>query len=425
MRDNKIKCLIIFLIIFIAFQSIVSYIAFQRGPWGDENHFIETARLFGNDLTLLTLAHYREMSPPLPFMIYGLWGKIAGFELNQLRLLSPAIALATYLLLFMLIWRVTRHGLLTLAGVLFFMFHPYLVGFSTFVFTDMLTILFLILAIYAIYTHNPLLLFIGNACALLSRQYAVFFTVAAGVYFLLILLTQKNKTDVFVLGIMLVISCLPLIGCIFLWKGLSPDSPLKDIYLKYALVYYFPALFMYIALLFLYMVPFIFIAVRPIFGRRALWTYIIMLVISGVYWLAPVIPSPSDIDAKIYTVGFFHKSLMAISQSILFHQSIFFICFVLAMPFVYLVATNLLYSIRLSRITFIVFLDLCICSFLFIMPFSYLWWEKYFIPLIPVLILRIILERTGMQEDHYQQSRCLSAASAFFLSVTGTPADLA
>jgi hypothetical protein len=403
-KDDGIKYLIVFLIIFIAFQSIVSYIAFQRSPWGDERHFIETARLFGNDLTLQTLAHYSEMSTPLHFIIYGLWGKIMGFELNQLRLFSPVIALTTYLLFFMLIWRVTRHGLLTLAGVLFFMFHPYMVGFSTFVFTDMLTILFLILAIYAIYTHNPLLLFIGNACALLSRQYAVFFTVAAGVYFLLILLTQKNKKDAFVPGIALVLSCLPLIGCIFLWKGLSPDSPIKTIYLKYAITYHVPALFMYIALLFLYMIPFIFIAVRHVFGRRALWTYIIMLVISGVYWLAPVIPSPSAIDGKIYTVGFFHKAIDAFSQNVLFHQSIFFICFALAMPFMHLIVTSLLNSIQTARITFTVFLDLCIVAFLLIMPFSYLWWEKYFMLLVPVLILRIILERTGMREDHYQQS---------------------
>lgn len=404
MRYNKIKYLIVFLIIFIAFQSIVSYIAFQSSPWGDESHFIETIRLFGNNLTLQTIAHYREMSTPLPFIIYGLWGKIVGFELNQLRLLSPAIALITYLLLFMLIWRVTRHGLLTLAGVLFFMFHPYMVGFSTFVFTDMLTILFLILAIYAIYTHNPLLLFIGNSCALLSRQYAVFFTVAAGIYFLLIMLTKKNKKDVFVLGITLVLSCLPLIGCIFLWKGLYPDSPIKNSYLKYAFTYHVPAFFMYISLLFLYMIPFIFIAVRHVFKNRAPWTYIIMLVISGTYWLAPVIPSPSMVDANIYTVGLFHKAIDSFSKNILFHQSIFFICFALAMPFIYLIVNSLLISTRTARITFTVFLDLCVVAFLLIMPFSYLWWEKYFMLLVPVLILRIILERTEMREDHYQQS---------------------
>jgi hypothetical protein len=264
----------------------------------------------------------------------------------------------------------------------------------------MLTILFIILALYAIYRQNPLLLFIGNACALLSRQYALFFTVAAGVYLLLILLIQKDKKNAIVLGITLAASCLPLAGCFILWKGFAPDSPIRDIYLTYALAYHVPTLFMYISLLFVYTIPFIFIAARYFFGRQALSTYIIMFVISGVYWLAPVIPSQIGIDAKIFTVGFFHRALAAVSQNVLFHQGIFFFCFVFAMPFIYLIAANLLNSIRTSKIRYKVFLDLCIVAFLSIMPFSYLWWEKYFMLLMPVLILRIILERVGMQEDN-------------------------
>ena len=46
---------------------------------------------------------------------------------------------------------------------------------------------------------------------------------------------------------------------------------------------------------------------------------------------------------------------------------------------------------RSDRVDFQLFLDLVVFAFLAVMPWSYLHWEKYLMPLIPVLVLRILL----------------------------------
>ena len=43
-----------------------------------------------------------------------------------------------------------------------------------------------------------------------------------------------------------------------------------------------------------------------------------------------------------------------------------------------------------GRIDFQFFLDLTAFAFLAVMPCSYLHWEKYFMPLVPVMLLRIL-----------------------------------
>ena len=47
---------------------------------GDEMRFIETSRNFSSGFGLSLLKHYEEMSTPLPFMLFGMWGKLFGFE---------------------------------------------------------------------------------------------------------------------------------------------------------------------------------------------------------------------------------------------------------------------------------------------------------------------------------------------------------
>ncbi len=67
-------------------------------PWGDEEHFLLTVRLFGQGVSTDVLRTYPEMSGPLTFAAFAAWGRVAGFDTASLRLLAPLIASATALL---------------------------------------------------------------------------------------------------------------------------------------------------------------------------------------------------------------------------------------------------------------------------------------------------------------------------------------
>ena len=114
-------------------------LAFERPYWGDEIHFVETINRFGKNMGLNTIKHYNEMSTPLPFMLYALWGRIFGFEIHILRILSVIIAVATYILFHWLLFLIFGNIKVASLTSAFLVLHPYMVGFSVFVFTDMET----------------------------------------------------------------------------------------------------------------------------------------------------------------------------------------------------------------------------------------------------------------------------------------------
>ncbi|MDH5683388.1 MAG: hypothetical protein OEZ20_02865 [candidate division WOR-3 bacterium] len=93
--------LILFIGFLIIFEGIAVYVINLKSPyWADEVHFVETIRQFGKEINLNLIRHYNEMSTPLPFILYALWGRIFGFEVHILRYFSMIIAFITYILFY-------------------------------------------------------------------------------------------------------------------------------------------------------------------------------------------------------------------------------------------------------------------------------------------------------------------------------------
>lgn len=151
----------------------------HRPAWGDESHFVVTARIFGEQFGWTTLTHYEEMSTPLPFMLYGLWGAVLGFELGTLRILSLLIAGGTYVSFYRLVRHLGGQGYQSLGLTALLAMNPYMIGLSLFVFPDMLTIGFAILVMRTMLADRPLLAALANALGLLSKQYFLFVTLAS------------------------------------------------------------------------------------------------------------------------------------------------------------------------------------------------------------------------------------------------------
>jgi hypothetical protein len=393
--NNYFRSLIAFVIFLILLQSVVISVAGLKRPhWGDEEHFVQTVRLFGEEISLNTLKHYNEMSTPLPFLTYALWGRIFGFETNVLRILSVIIALLTYLLFHRFLFLLFQEPKIAFFTAVFLAVHPYMVGFSIFVFTDMLPILFLIVACIAVIKGKAVVFALAAAGTLLCRQHFIFLPVAAGLFYLLSFLTNRNETRTkrSATRRMLPASILSLapLGLLFLiWQGFSPDNEMRKSYLDEGFYFHPSYLTLYVCLLFVYLIPIVVVRWRRIYSDRRI--LVGSFIISWLYWLFPVGPSKYAIAIDVHTVGLFHRLLQWIWPGGFFEQVVFYAAFLLGLPILILLIKDCYQKVKRRDFDLPLFLDMSILAFLVILPFSYMCWEKYFLPVVPLAAVRLLL----------------------------------
>jgi len=400
------KSLLQLLVFLLVFAGAVIVIGINRPYWGDEAHFVETVRYFGNEISLNTLKSYNEMSTPLPFVLYALWGKYFDFEIQTLRILSVIIALFTFVSFHYLLFSIFRESKISLTITVFFILNPYMVGLSIFVFTDMLAILFLIICCLAVKNKSPVLFAIASALGLLTRQYFAFLTVAAGLYYLFnYQKTRKSSTIKMLFSAFL--SFLPLLLLFVLWQGPIPDSPRKALYLKESLGFHPNSLTLYITQFSIYLLPVILFFWKDIYTDTKM--LLTAFVISWLYWVFPVAPSTAAIEANIYTVGLFHKVVRSVLGT-QYEHIFFFIFFLLGLPIVLAIIKDCYQRIKFPDLDFLLFIDLAILTFLLLMPFSYLVWEKYFLPVVPLTAIYLLLKYRKETSPTFVQDKPLVTA---------------
>ena len=375
----------------LLFEGIILFFILNRPLDCDELHYVNTIKQFGEELSISTIKHYNEMSTPLPFILYSTWGRIFNYNIQTLRIFSVIIAIITYLLFHRLIYSMFNDNKIALLTTAYIVLNPYMVGLSVLVFTDMLSILFIIISCIAIRNNNPIILSISLAGCLLCRQYLIFFVLAVGLYYFIKYYNNKSRdnTHIFLMLLSCIISLIPLSILVFLWKGLSPINELKNVYLDEGLRFH-PSFFnLYVSQLFVYLAPLVVIFwksfyndIKIIFG---------CFIISWFYWLYPIRVSKYQVNSNIYTVGLFHKFIRSISGSQFIENVIFYLAFFLGLPIIVAVVKDLYFKLQKNIIDFALLLDLSIVSFLLIMPFSYYCWEKYFLPILPLAVMRILL----------------------------------
>ncbi len=360
----------------------------EWGHWGDEWHFQNTIKRFGTEISLETLQHYEEMSTPLPFVVYALWGRVFGFDLFHLRILSVLIALITYIAFHRLLFLTVSDKNIVFFGAALLAVQPYMIGFSIFVYTDMLAILFLILSVTAHVRRRPVLFAAAMALALLSRQYIAFFTLAAGLFYMGEILAARKRSSV---GMLLgcVVSLIPYGLLILLWGGPSPDSSLRVRYLEEGFFYHPSVLTLYICLLFVYHFPLAVVYLREFYSNYKVW--LVSLLASVFYIIYPIGPSKPSVDVGIPTVGLFHRLLDYLFSGTKAVHVVFYLCFVLAVPILIWILRDAAHRYHKNRFDLALFLNLGIIVFFVVMPFSYLGWEKYFMLILPLVMLRVLL----------------------------------
>ncbi len=382
------RALLVFMAVLVVTQGALVYLMDLGRPlYGDEAHFLDTIHLFGKGLTLHTLKHYPEMITPLSFILYSLWGRVFGFELFILRILSLLIAVATYLLMHRLLFVIFKDSKIAVLTTLFIMLNPYMIGLNCFIYTDMIGILCIVAACLAIYRSNASVFAVSAAAAVWCRQYLIFLTAAALAYHFLRFCVDRQKVWIKMTASGIV-SLIPLIFLVFLWKGLGPDNEIRRINLEAGFAFHPSFLTLYICQIFLYLSPIVVVCWQPFY--RNIKTLLICFLISPLYWLFPVRPSQVLMDGNIYTVGLFHRTLRRIFDNTFYEDGVFYVLFYLGLVILYYFIRDGIARWKERRLDFLFFLYLSVSMFFLVQPFSYVSWEKYFMPIMPLASMLVL-----------------------------------
>ncbi len=381
------KSALILLVLILLFEITVAVYGdiSTRKPWGDEIRLYASVLNFGEGITLDLITHYRQMSTPLPFIIYAGWGHLFGFDLFTLRILSIIIALLTYMLFHRILFQQLKKKSLAVIGTLLLVVHPYMVGLSIFVFTDMPAILFLLLGYYTLQKKKFYLSALFIALSILCRQYILFFLPPMFIYYAL----QYRETKSIHGMVASILPALPYFLLVLLWGGTSPDNEYRALYLNEQFSFHIDNFFLYVSLLFLYLFPFYFFTIKRFFAQKKILS--LSFVLSLLYYFYPIQPSVYSQDIGVYTVGLFHKALKYMINSDTAIQVIFYISVIFGLTVLLTFIKEIYISFQKKEHNQTFFLNLIILFFFIVMPFSYLGWEKYFMPILPFVILRLLI----------------------------------
>ncbi len=350
----------------------------QRPPWGDERHFLPTVRMFGSGLSLHLLRHYPEMTAPLAYILYAAWGHVVGFTTPALRLLSPLIAGAVGMTWWAVLRREIGVGAAAVLALACVILNPYFVGLSMFVFTDMLALLGLAATVHGVQARRAWVTALGVAVATTTRQYLAFLVPAL----MAVALVEPPGARRSRLLSAALLGSMPLALLVALWGGhLTPANHLRALFLRDGLRFDLHALALYLAVPAVYLAPLVLPLARTS-GRRS-WAAG-ALAAAAVWWW-PVRPSPAQARLGHFTVGFLHEALVAAVPGAI---ATLVLAAAAGVTVAALIACGR--QLRAERGAGCLPPATLLCatgtvSFLVVMPFSYMPWEKYALPLIMLL----------------------------------------
>jgi 4-amino-4-deoxy-L-arabinose transferase-like glycosyltransferase len=373
---------ILFLLFFFFYFFLLVLFGINRPIWYDERHFVETIRYFGKTPFFQALYSYEEMSAPLPFILFSLWGKLSGFSLISLRIFNLLIAFLSYLVIYRF-FTTYLNKKVSLLLIIFTTINPYFAGASIFVFTDMISILFMFLAFYAVARDNSLLMFFGLSGSLLCRQYLAFLIPSFFIFYLIRLLKAEERKAALRNVISISLSCLPLLFLFIYWHGSCPVNETKKLYMDNAFKFHLNAAVLYLSQVVIYTIPFSIVLSKKVYNNTKI--LILSVLLSSIYFFAPVKASPAAIEVSRFTVGYLDRAISILKIKGL-SQVVFYAGFLLSIPILLHWIKTIIEKIQQNELDIQALVILTMFTFLLVMPFSYLLWEKYFMPVLPIVL---------------------------------------
>ena len=386
----------LFLIAACVFQlTAAAIIGLDGPPSHDEGAFLRNIKYFGGSVSIEKLRDYPEIKGPLMFIVYGKFGDLFGFELWKLRALSVAISILTLWVYYLLLWRVFgSHRIAALTcGLL--MVNPYWIRLSVFVYVDMMPLLFMALYLLLLLRNQivlPLLLLAGT---LLCTQHYVFAPLGAGLFWAARMLRgasaatgrgDRVRSAGMIIGYAL---CLVPFGLLaLLWQGVAPPGAVAGLPWNESL-YHPQHLTVYVLLLPVFVAPILLLRLKPIYFS---WrTIVLACLLSPYYYFFPVRLSRWA-EGRTPAIGIFHRLVQVVTnENRLLEHAVLCLAFVAGIPILLYLMKDCCQKVKGRQFDLALLLDLMILSFLLVMPFSPALWEKYFMPLVPLLSIRLLL----------------------------------
>lgn len=387
LKMKKIFSYQTWIIFSLIFLSILALVSINNPCHGDEKHIVETIRLFANNFSIETIKDYPEVTPPLFYIFYAIWAKLFSDTLMSMRLLNLIISFATWQFLYLLMLSGTKNEKHSFLLSLLIIINPYFLGTSVYVFTDMLTLFFVIAAVLAFQNNKNLLFLFLSSAAILCRQYTIIVPIAIIIYSLTNYKVEKIKSAKYILAS--IISFLPLIVLFVFWKGIAPKSGIEKWIIPNSSSYNMDYINTYLTFLAVYLFPLILFYFWKL--KLNLTDLLISIGLTLILSFFPIKPSSATIvQTTNITVGYAHKFLYVIfnSNTILVRLSLGLLLFVgvyLNVELIRKVINNFSESIKDQKIISYYLWIL----FILIMPFSYQVWEKYLLMILPFLALNI------------------------------------
>ncbi len=269
------------------------------------------------------------------------------------------------------------------------MLNPYVFGFNIFIFTDMLTLFFIILFCISVYKNNGLSIFFTAALALLCRQYSVFIIAAGGIYYLISFFKSRDNLLLINAGV-IAASFLPLLILFLIWNGFAPPAGIIRWAPDQKILYNLSYMNTYIVMIPFYILPFYLLRWNELMIKR---NYLLVFLGAGIfYFLYPVAPSAVTLEqTDLTTVGLLHKFIKMVIPINAVEHIIFYLSYALGLAFIWKVLQDIFYRLSTKQMNYSLLLNFGIIFFILIMPLSYQVWEKYLVIVLPIILLRMIL----------------------------------
>ena len=385
--------LLLFLAAVCVFQfATAAIIGLDRPFYIDEQTRLKIIKYFSGGPTLEKLRDYEEVNAPGMYVIYAAVGDLVGFDLWKLRLFSILVAIPTCLLYFMLLRRVLDSDKVAALVAAVLIVNPYMIRISVFLFPDMLPLCLMMLSLTLLVRGRTAWHFLPLAATLLFRQYYVFLIVGAIAFHAARAWRDaEHRTDAVRMTIGYFLCMVPFGLLALLWGGIHPPNGVVYVVTDTPEPLYHPHyLTAYLLLIPAYTAPILMFRLKPVYFSRLVLIATCLLTPS--YWLAPVALSLRSATRKNPAIGTYHRLLQVIArENDTITHVLLCLTFAAGIPVLLYFVRSTWRRLRRRRFDLALQLDLAILAFLVIMPFSYQLWEKYLIPLIPLVSIRLML----------------------------------
>jgi hypothetical protein len=370
--------------------SLMGIALLHTGPWGDEAHFVNTIKQMAANLSWHSFVHYAQVNGPLSFFLYAIWGKLFGFELFPLRILTIIMAGAGIVGLYSLFRRHCSQWYYAFALVSSIYVTPYLYGLSVFVFPDALALCCIIYAVHGFMSRNKILFGLAASAMLITKQYSIFVLFALFGTAVINVVFLKLKEDVGFI-VLSIVACLPLCVLIVTWKGIAPPEGIKAWDSASGIGFHASYLNAYLAMIVVYGAPANLIALKKIRLKR--WMIPTGIAALGWYALFPIQPSRATVTQTHFTtIGFFHRFLNRVFMNETIVHCIFGVLFCFGLYLFANVCKDLLHRLKgTAENRYLVVYDMIIVVYFCVLPFSFQVWEKYLILVLPFWAIRQML----------------------------------